>query len=204
MVFYQADDGTTDAAWLQRIPRAHRNACAGIWIRCATWSARNGQDGFVAEDVVRGMATDFEIERLVEDAQIWQRVEGREGWQMVGEVKWEPDNRTAAEVAAYRATDAERKRVARARSGGTSKRTSTGTSGGDSGRESVRLGHEESSTNAPGTSPRTSGRTPPPYLGPRDGNGKPLAPLFAPDPAAVKAGISLAREALAAAGGART
>lgn len=171
MVFYQADDGTSDCSWVMAIPRADRNAAAGLWIRCATHCSRNLTDGFINEEVALGMQTGNEIAALVA-ADAWVRDDVLGGWQM----NW-AGNRTKAEVVAYRAAEAERKRTSRR----TSARTSSRTSGGESGAPSEQtsgveswLGKDVSSSKSPyqesaRTSERTSGRTaysPLPYLQP--------------------------------------
>ena len=95
--------------WLLRIPRAHRNAAAGVWARCGSYAAHAETDGFIEDEIIDGFATPTEIERLVADAAVLARDDERGGWQML---EWAP-NPTHQQLVGLRAKDAARARAER-------------------------------------------------------------------------------------------
>jgi hypothetical protein len=111
-------------SWLLKIPRAYRNAAAGVWARCGSYAAREETDGFIPDEIVDGFATPIEVERLVADAEMLVRDDVRGGWQML---EWAP-NPTHDQLASLRAKDAARARAERAAAKPLSAQTSEQTS----------------------------------------------------------------------------
>jgi hypothetical protein len=66
MPWFKLDDGFYDNP---KVARAG-NAAIGLWVRCATYSARHLTDGYIDTAVARTYGTPREIERCL-DSQMW-------------------------------------------------------------------------------------------------------------------------------------
>jgi hypothetical protein len=100
MPWFRLDDGFYDHRKV-----AHAGNCAiGLWVRCATWSARHLTDGHIPAEIVRTLGKPREIAALT-DAGMWVPT-GTE-YVMPDYLEYNP---SAKEVKEKRRADAERKR----------------------------------------------------------------------------------------------
>lgn len=135
---FGVDDTTYMAGtngWVMRVPKALRNACVGVWARCGAWSAAALRDGFVPEEIVKGIGSAREISALVV-AESFSVVE--DGYQIAD---WEPCNKLRERVLADR--EATRNRVRNYRSNGGSNAVTNG-----GGNAPPREGHGKSFSRA--------------------------------------------------------
>ena len=100
MPWFRLDDGFYDNP---KVTRAG-NAAIGLWVRCATWSARQLTDGHIPTNIVRTLGKPSEAAALT-----------RSGlWTLDGDEYVMPDyldyNPSANEVKQRRKTDSERRR----------------------------------------------------------------------------------------------
>lgn len=93
------------------------DAALGLWLRCAVWSAAHESDGAVPDGVIRDLSPDnrsarWRARQSLIRVGLWQECEG--GIVIHDWLDYQP---SAAELAAHRRADAERKRNRR-RGGG--------------------------------------------------------------------------------------
>jgi hypothetical protein len=81
------------------------NAAIGLWVRCATWSARHLTDGHIPVDIMRGFGRPTEAAKL-ETVGMWTLVEGE---YLIPD--WLEYNPSAAEVKRRRSDAAAAKRA---------------------------------------------------------------------------------------------
>lgn len=95
-------------------PKVRRagNAAVGLWVRCATWSARHLTDGVVAADIAHDYGTQREIDRLVTSG-LW--TPNGSGFIIPDYLEFNP---SAEQVRADRAKARERARKLREKRGG--------------------------------------------------------------------------------------
>lgn len=102
MPWFRLDDGFYDNP---KVARAG-NCAIGLWIRCATWSARHLTDGHIPTEIVRALGKPREAHTL-EQAGLWILVDDE---YLIPD--WLEYNRSAREIKETRRADAERKRSA--------------------------------------------------------------------------------------------
>jgi hypothetical protein len=83
------------------------NAATGLWVRCASWSARQLTDGRIPRSIVESYGTRAEVERLSRVA-LWVEVDDEF---LIPD--WHEFNPTSSEVRERRAEAAERMRKLR-------------------------------------------------------------------------------------------
>lgn len=93
-----------DDAWDNSGPVARAgNTAFGLYCRCGAWAARNSSDGFVPAEVALAYGSPELASKLVAVG-LWEAVDG--GWSMP---EYLLRNESAAQVAARRKADADRK-----------------------------------------------------------------------------------------------
>jgi hypothetical protein len=100
MPWFRVDDGFYDHPKVRRAG----NAAIGLWLRCATYSARHLTDGRIPAEVVRELGRPREAAALV-TAGLWQR--GSDEYVIPDYLDY---NYSAEQVKQRRKNDAERKR----------------------------------------------------------------------------------------------
>lgn len=110
MPWFNVDDGFSNSKPVLRIPRRYRCTAIGLWTLAGSWSAKELTDGFIPDHTLEEFASNASIAGHLVKAGLWSKVSG--GWQFEGWEKWQ---KTKEQVLAFRATEAERKRNARAK-----------------------------------------------------------------------------------------
>lgn len=110
MPWFNVDDGFSNSKPVLRIPRRYRCTAIGLWTLAGSWSAKELTDGFIPDHALEEFASNASIAGHLVKAGLWSKVSG--GWQFEGWEKWQ---KTKEQVLAFRATEAERKRNARAK-----------------------------------------------------------------------------------------
>lgn len=109
MPHFFVDDAFSDSKEVMSIPKRYRLAAVGLWSLCGSWSAAKLTDGFVPDQVLERLgARPVLVDVLVDPAHLWAREVG--GIRFTNWSKWQ---RTRAQVEAYRAAQAEKKRKQR-------------------------------------------------------------------------------------------
>lgn len=110
MPWFNVDDGFANSKPVLRISRRYRCAAIGLWTLAGSWSAKELTDGFIPDHAIEEFASTPAMAGMLVRAGLWREVAG--GWQFEN---WAKYQKTKEQVYAFRAAEAERKRVARSK-----------------------------------------------------------------------------------------
>lgn len=127
MPWFYVDDAFADSKPVMRLDQSFRNAAIGLWVRCGAWSAKEETDGHVPLDVVRQFdGTPRLIRALCNIAELWtetcpnsdqisveNRTQSANNPREILFNNWAKWQKTHAELAAKRRSDAERQKAYR-------------------------------------------------------------------------------------------
>jgi hypothetical protein len=107
MPWFNVDDGFANSKPVLRIPRRYRCPAIGLWTLAGSWSAKELTDGFIPDHAIEEFCSTEAMAALLVKAELWRKVVG--GWQFEN---WPKYQKTKEQVYAFRAAEAERKRIA--------------------------------------------------------------------------------------------
>lgn len=107
---FNVDLGFYDSDEVLSIPRKIRAAAIGVWTLCGSYSANKLTDGYVSAEALRDRGCTPAIRAALIASTLWESADAGAIWF----TRWAKWQRTCAEVKAYRGSEVERKRKARA------------------------------------------------------------------------------------------